>query len=65
MFYILEKELKEKKITREEFAKLMGVGVTTISCKLNMKSDFTLPECRRAKKILNFSGTIDELFKTD
>lgn len=65
MFYILEKELKEKRMTREEFAKKMNLGITTISCKLNMKNDFTLSECQRAKRILGFEGTIDELFKTD
>lgn len=65
MFYILEKELKEKRITREKLADKLGISTSTISCKLNDKSEFTIKECKQISKILNFQGTIDELFKTD
>jgi transcriptional regulator with XRE-family HTH domain len=65
MYYILENELKKKKMTRDDFAKALGIGITTVSCKLNMKSDFSLSECLKAKQLLNYGGSIDELFKHD
>lgn len=65
MFYILEKELKNKHLTREKYAELLGIGVTTVSLKLNQKSEFTLSECKRTQEILDFKGSINELFKSD
>lgn len=65
MYYILERELKRNKITREILAEKLGMAVSTISCKLNDKSEFTIKECKKIREILNFDGSIDELFKSD
>jgi len=65
MFYILEKELKEKNITREKLANELGMSISTISVKLNGKTQFNLDEIRSIKKLLNFNGSIDDLFKSD
>lgn len=65
MFYILEHELKKKNITRELLAEKLGISISTVSCKLNDKSEFTIKECKKIKNILGFDGSIDELFKSD
>lgn len=65
MYYILENELKKKKITRKKLADILGIGTTTISAKLNLKSDFTFPECVKIKQEIGYEGSIEELFKTD
>lgn len=65
MFYILERELKKNHLTREKYAEFLNIGVTTVSMKLNNKSEFTLTECKKTQALLNFKGPIDELFKSD
>ena len=40
MYYILERELKKKKITREMLAKELDISTSTVSCKLNIKELF-------------------------
>ena len=65
MYFILERELKNKSITREQLAKKLGISISTISCKLNDKSEFSIKECRKIKEILDFHGSIDELFRTE
>ncbi|WP_115716731.1 helix-turn-helix domain-containing protein [Amedibacterium intestinale] len=65
MYFILERELKKNSITREQLAEKLGISISTISCKLNDKSEFSIKECRKIKEILNFQGSIDELFKTE
>lgn len=65
MFYILEKELKKKNITREKLSCELGLSISTVSTKLTGKSQFCLDEIKKIKSLLNYEGTIDELFKTD
>lgn len=65
MYFILERELKKNSITREQLAEKLGISISTISCKLNDKSEFSIKECRKIKEILNFKGSLDELFKTE
>ena len=69
MFRVLEGKLREAQITREKLARLLGVSISTVSCKLNGKYPFTLPEAcairRNLKETLNIDLTIEELFSTD
>lgn len=65
MYFILERELKKNSITREQLAEKLGISISTISCKLNDKSEFSIKECRKIKEILGFHGSIDELFRTE
>ncbi|BET22341.1 helix-turn-helix domain-containing protein [Solobacterium moorei] len=64
MFYILERELKERNITRRILSKEIGIAETTLSLKLNGKRDFTLSECNAIKEYLNTNLGLDELFAT-
>ena len=52
MYFILERELKKNSITREQLAEKLGISISTISCKLNDKSEFSIKECRKIKEIL-------------
>jgi DNA-binding XRE family transcriptional regulator len=63
MYYILERELKKKKITREMLAKELDISTSTVSCKLNGKNEFTLSECKHILDYLKFNGDIKELFQ--
>lgn len=65
MFYILEKELKKRKMTREELSKKLDISISTVSTKLNGGTQFTIEECKAIKSILNYQGSLDELFKTE
>ena len=65
MYYILEKELKKRGITRECLAEKLGISISTVSCKMNDKSEFTIKECRKIREVVGFVGTLDELFRTD
>ena len=63
MYYILERELKKKKITREMLAKELDISTSTVSCKLNGTNEFTLSECKHILDYLKFNGDIKELFQ--
>lgn len=65
MYPNLEAELKRRNIKRQEFANLLGVGITTISEKMQGKSEFTLAAAFKIKKILGVDMPIEELFATD
>ena len=65
MYYILERELKKKGLTRKNISDKLGMSISTVSCKLNDHSEFTIKECKEIRELLNFNGTIDELFKTE
>ncbi len=65
MYYILERELTLKGITRKQLSIAIGLGTTAITEKLRGKRNFTLEECKKVKEFLQFDGTIDELFRTD
>lgn len=65
MYYILERELKRSKITREQLAKMIGISISTVSEKLNGRTAFKLDECQKIKKVLGTPLPLDELFKID
>lgn len=65
MYFILERELKKKGITREVLAEKLGLSISTVSCKLNDKSEFSIKECKKISEILEFGGSLNELFKVD
>ena len=47
--------LKEKSLTQEKFAELMGMSGTTLSKKLNGKSEWTQAEMNKACEILEIN----------
>lgn len=65
MYFILEKELRKKGITREILAEKLGISISTVSCKLNDKSEFSIKECKKISNLLEFKGSLNDLFKTD
>lgn len=65
MYRNLEAEMARVKITQAYLAKQLGITPTTLSLKLNGKSNLSLKECVQIKKILNTEETIDYLFAED
>lgn len=62
MYVNLRYELMVKGISQKLLAQKIGIGLTTISEKMNGKQDFKLKECLEIKKILKTDLTVDELF---
>lgn len=62
MYVNLRYELMVKGISQKLLAQKIGMGLTTISEKMNGKKDFKLKECLEIKKILKTNLTVDELF---
>lgn len=62
MYVNLRYELMVKGISQKLLAQKIGMGLTTISEKMNGKQDFKLKECLEIKKILKTDLTVDELF---
>lgn len=62
MYVNLRYELMVKGISQKLLAQKIGMGLTTISEKMNGKQDFKLKECLEIKKILKTNLTVDELF---
>lgn len=62
MYRNLEAELSRKGLTRSELAKLMNIRATTLSNKLNGKSDIKFSEAMQIKKILNVDIPLEILF---
>ena len=65
MYPNLEAELKRKNIKRSDIAEHIGCSISTISEKMQGKSDFSL---QVAKKIKNFIGVdmpLEILFQAD
>ena len=65
MYRNLEAEMARAKITQAYLAKQLGITPTTLSLKLNGKSNLTLKECVQIKKILDTEETVDYLFAED
>lgn len=63
MYYILERELKKKKITREMLAKELDISTSTVSCKLNGKMNLLYQNVNHILIYLKFNGDIKELFQ--
>lgn len=50
------------KITQAQIAKELGITATTLSLKLNGKSNLSLKECVKIKQILGTDVSVDYLF---
>lgn len=65
MYHNLDAEMARAKIKRRELAEKVGVTPTTLSLKLNGKSDLSLRECIVIKKAINSDLPIEYLFVPD
>ncbi|MBO5199552.1 MAG: helix-turn-helix transcriptional regulator [Lachnospiraceae bacterium] len=65
MYKNLDAEMARAQITKSRLAEQIGVTPTTLCMKLNGKSDLTLPECVKIKKILGVELPIEFLFHAD
>lgn len=65
MYPNLEAEMARRKISRLHLARELSITPTTLSLKLNGKSDLSLRECVRIKRVLNTEETVDYLFETE
>lgn len=59
----LEAELARRQISRKELAEKLGITATTLSFKLNGKSELSLAECVEIKKILAIDAPVEYLFE--
>ncbi len=64
MYRNLDAELRRKGITRGALAKRMHIAPTTMSLKLNGKSDISLKEAMQIKDILGVDIPIEVLFNS-
>lgn len=65
MFPNLEAEMARSKITQAKLADILGITPTTLSFKLNGKSNLSLKECVEIKRNAFPDKTLDYLFATD
>ena len=64
MYVNLEAELSRKRITRQVLAGKLKLAPSTLSLKLNGKSDISLPLAKEIKSILGVDIPIEILFDT-
>lgn len=62
MYPNLRAEMARKGVSVSQMAAAMGVGLQTLSRKLNGGSEFTLKECMTIKHYLGLDMSIDTLF---
>lgn len=65
MYRNLEAEMARAGVTQAQLAKELGITPTTLSFKLNGKSNLSLRECVKIKHFLNSHETVDYLFAED
>ncbi|MFR5243539.1 MAG: helix-turn-helix transcriptional regulator [Clostridium sp.] len=65
MYRNLEAEIARAGITQSRLAEELGITPTTLSLKLNGKSNLSLQECVKIKRFLGANETIDYLFATE
>ena len=65
MYRNLEAEMARAGITQGRIAEELGITPTTLSLKLNGKSNLSLQECVKIKRFLGTSETVDYLFATE
>ena len=63
MYRNLEAELARKRVSRKWLAEKLGITATTLSFKLNGKSELSLAECVEIKRLLNIDVPIEYLFE--
>ena len=49
--------IREKGLSEADFAKKINLSSSSLSCRLNGKVDWTIPEVRAACEILNINHT--------
>lgn len=64
-FHNLEIEMARARKTQSELAEILGITETTLSMKLNGKSNLSLNECIAIKQVLCPEETVDYLFAED
>lgn len=65
MFHNLEVEMAKSRLLQNDLAKVIHVTPTTLSLKLNGKSNLSLKECLLIKQALKTEQTVEHLFATD
>ena len=65
MYPNLSAELVRRRLTQNDIAKLLGISISTMSCKMNGKSVFTLDEAKKIYDFLNPNVEFVELFETE
>lgn len=65
MFPNLEAEMARSKLTKTKMAEILGITPTTLSFKLNGKSNLSLRECVEIKKKAFPDKTLDYLFEAE
>lgn len=65
MYRNLMAEIARAKISQADIAHQLGITPTTLSFKLNGKSNLTLDECVKIKKILGVTESVEYLFQTE
>ena len=65
MYRNLMAEIARAKISQADIAHKLGITPTTLSLKLNGKSNLTLDECVKIKKILGVTDSVEYLFQTE
>jgi len=62
MYNNLEAELRRQMITRQKLARKLNMSISTLSLKLNGKSDISIKLALEIKKLLGVSIPLDVLF---
>lgn len=65
MYRNLEAEMARAGVSQFQLAKELGITPTTMSLKLNEKSNLTLQECVKIKRFLGADESIDYLFEPE
>lgn len=65
MYPNLRAEMARNKITASELAEKLGITISTMSMKLNGKSDFSLKEALKIRAILGTDMPTEVLFEID
>ena len=65
MYPNLSAELVRHRVTQNDIAKLLGISISTMSCKMTGKSGFTLDEAMNIHEFLNADITLTELFERE
>jgi Bacterial regulatory protein, Fis family len=65
MFRNLEAEIARNGFNRTKLAKSLEMAYSTLWTKMTQQKEFSLAEAEKIKKILNFKGSLDELFERD
>lgn len=59
----LNKQILLKRITFEQMSELMELSIPALVRKRNGTSYWRIEECKKLKEILEYEGTLDELFR--